>query len=176
MVHQSQEEAEQAIIASQLSTSFTAPEIIARGNIPNWLGQVQESRITDMIRKLSDFTNRFYTTSHGVNASNYIHDEWQAIASTRSDMTVEKYNHRDWPQDSVILTFKGHTKPEEIVVIGGHLDSTVGRSTGENTRAPGADDNASGIATFTEVIRVLASNQTLSQTVRCSLWATQQKK
>ncbi|MFD2176415.1 M20/M25/M40 family metallo-hydrolase [Veronia pacifica] len=157
MVHNSREDAEQAILAAQLKTDFTAPSLTAKSDIPNWLGQVQESRITDMIRSLSNFTNRFYTTTHGVNSANYIHDEWQSLASGRSDMTVEKYNHRDWPQDSVILTFKGHTKPDEIVVIGGHLDSTVGRSTGENTRAPGADDNASGIATFTEVIRVLAS-------------------
>jgi leucyl aminopeptidase len=43
------------------------------------------------------------------------------------------------------------------VVIGGHLDSTIG-NTQEESIAPGADDDASGIASLTEVARVLLSS------------------
>jgi leucyl aminopeptidase len=57
----------------------------------------------------------------------------------------------------VILTIKGTTNPGKIVVIGGHLDSTIGW-TNENSIAPGADDDASGIATLQEVMRVLLSS------------------
>jgi Zn-dependent M28 family amino/carboxypeptidase len=46
--------------------------------------------------------------------------------------------------------------PDEYVVVGGHLDSTIG-NTSENSTSPGADDDASGIATLTEVMRVFVS-------------------
>ena len=48
---------------------------------------------------------------------------------------------------------KAQKTPDEFVIIGGHIDSTA-PSTGNND-APGADDDASGIATITEVARVL---------------------
>ncbi|UGA40063.1 M20/M25/M40 family metallo-hydrolase [Chromobacterium haemolyticum] len=73
-------------------------------------------------------------------------------------MTVEQFAHSAWPQKSVILTIKGKDNAAETLVLGGHLDSTVGSGTGENSRAPGADDDASGIASLTEVIRVLLAN------------------
>jgi leucyl aminopeptidase len=48
---------------------------------------------------------------------------------------------------------RGTSVPDEIVVLGGHMDSISGR--GSNTAlAPGADDNASGIACLTEILRV----------------------
>jgi leucyl aminopeptidase len=58
-----------------------------------------------------------------------------------------------YAQKSVIMTIRGTTRPDEIVVIGGHLDSIA--LGGKNANAPGADDDASGVATLTEVARVL---------------------
>ena len=54
-----------------------------------------------------------------------------------------------------MLTIPGAGKRDEIVVLGGHLDSIASWS-GEDARAPGADDNASGIAVLTEALRILA--------------------
>jgi len=45
------------------------------------------------------------------------------------------------------------------VVIGGHEDSTLRGGVRQGSKAPGADDDASGIAGATEVIRVLAENK-----------------
>ena len=53
----------------------------------------------------------------------------------------------------MILTIQGTTFPSEVVVIGGHQDSIAG-SNCTTSRSPGADDDASGIATISEVIRV----------------------
>jgi bacterial leucyl aminopeptidase len=58
-------------------------------------------------------------------------------------------------QPSVILTIQGTDLPSEVVVLGAHLDSINGSAGGSTTqRAPGADDDASGIATLTEVLRI----------------------
>jgi leucyl aminopeptidase len=56
----------------------------------------------------------------------------------------------------VVLTIPGTTRANEVVVIGGHLDSIA--PGGRESNAPGADDDASGIATLTEVLRVLLAN------------------
>jgi len=53
-----------------------------------------------------------------------------------------------------VLTIPGTTRANEVVVIGGHLDSITWPRHGD-TVAPGADDDASGIATETEVLRAL---------------------
>jgi leucyl aminopeptidase len=67
---------------------------------------------------------------------------------------VAQFTHSGYPQKSVILTINGTDNASEVIVIGGHLDSTVG-STGETSRAPGADDDASGIASMTEALRAM---------------------
>src|SRR5689334_13304007 len=120
------------------------------------ISQVQESNIRSTIVHLStDYKNRYYNTTGGVSASDQLVQTWKALAGNRTDVTVKQFSH-SWPQKSVILEIKGTTNPGKIVVIGGHLDSTVG-FTSENSIAPGADDDASGIASLQEAMRVLLS-------------------
>ncbi len=121
------------------------------------LPQLQESNVRSTIVHLStDYKNRYYRTHYGVAASDDLVQTWKALAAGRSDVTIKQFSH-NWAQKSVIMTIKGTTKPKEIVVIGGHLDSTVG-NTQEESIAPGADDDASGIASLQEVARVLLTS------------------
>jgi leucyl aminopeptidase len=122
------------------------------------LAQVQESHILATIQTLSDFTNRYYTTSHGVAASDALFNTWKAMAAGRSDITVKQFSHGAWPMKSVILRIKGRSAAKQTVVLGAHLDSIVFGGVGEATRAPGADDDASGIASLTEALRVMLAN------------------
>ncbi|MCE9667118.1 M20/M25/M40 family metallo-hydrolase [Myxococcus stipitatus] len=107
-----------------------------------------ESNIRGTINSMSAYTTRYYTSTTGVSSANWLRTHWASLAAGRSDITTELFNHASWAQPSVILTIQGTTLPNQVVVVGGHLDSISSGST-----APGADDNASGIATFTEVIR-----------------------
>ncbi|WP_224368143.1 M20/M25/M40 family metallo-hydrolase [Hyalangium versicolor] len=119
------------------------------------LGEMQESNVRSTITTLSNFNNRYYTASTGVEAANWLKSHWEslAVAMGRSDVTVSLFPHPNWSQPSVILSIPGTTLPNEVVVLGGHLDSINGSSPSSG-RAPGADDDASGIASLTEVIRV----------------------
>ena len=156
MVHDSFASALHAARASQLTASFEIPPLEQAALVTPALAALNQSNIQQTIDTLSNnFTNRFYTTSHGVNASDWLRAHWQQMTAERDDVTVAQFSHDAWPQQSVIVTINGTKRPDEVVVIGGHLDSTIGSSTGENSRAPGADDDASGIATVTEVLRVL---------------------
>ncbi|KVN34255.1 M28 family metallopeptidase [Burkholderia stagnalis] len=160
VVHDSYDEARQALqplpaaLAKQAAAEYQVANV---SQISTWIQQLQASNIVGTITSLSGFTNRYYTTSHGVAASDWLALQWKQLANGRADVTVEQFAHASWPQKSVILTIKGSDASAGTVVLGGHLDSTVGRTT-ENTRAPGADDDASGIASLTEALRVLLAN------------------
>ena len=53
---------------------------------------------------------------------------------------------------------EGSDKPDEVIIIGAHLDSINLLGTKDTTKAPGADDDASGVAGLTEVLRVVAAS------------------
>ncbi|NRR32559.1 M20/M25/M40 family metallo-hydrolase [Oxalobacteraceae bacterium] len=122
------------------------------------LAQMQASNIGQTIVDMSAFANRYYSTNNGVNASDWLKQRWIAMAAGRSDISVSQFTHASWPQKSVILTIAGTDNASEVVVLGGHLDSINGNGTSETTRAPGADDDASGIASMTEVLRVMVAS------------------
>lgn len=144
----------------QPSLTPTRPNYVIdqQARVTPMLSQMQASNIGQTILDLSAHTNRFYTTSSGVAASNWLKTRWSNLTAGRSDITIEQFPHPNWPQQSVIATFRGSDNPGEVVVLGAHLDSTGGSGTGEATRAPGADDDASGVASLTEIIRTLVAN------------------
>lgn len=111
---------------------------------------VKEENIREMILKLSSFETRHYTSKSGIESSHFIRDHWAKLTKHRSDVKVELIKHKHFPQPSIVLTIEGSEKKDEIIVLGGHADSIS-----DEHLAPGADDNASGIASITETIRVL---------------------
>lgn len=154
--------------AKAVSTAFLADYSITRkGLVSAWMPQIQEANIRNTITQLSSYQNRYFTSSHGRNAAIWIRDMWLGLATGagRSDVTAELFEACTTcgTQPSVILTIPGFNFPDEIVVLGGHLDSVRWNNnppgtTAETMLAPGADDDASGIATLTEILRVAMAN------------------
>ena len=128
-----------------------------QATVGRWLPQVQEQRLYDTINHLSRYRNRYYASSHGRTSAEWIRDHWQSMAAGRSDVTTELFTACSTcsTQPSVILTIRGWDLPDEVVVLGAHLDSINGSTRNDpNQLAPGADDDASGIATLTETLRI----------------------
>ena len=121
--------------------------------VQSLMAKVEAINIEQTIRHLSSFKNRYYRAQTGIQSSEWIISEWSKLAQGRADVKVEGYTHPQWPQKSIVMTVKGET--DEVIVVGGHADSIAGWWDRANSRAPGADDNASGISTITEIIRVL---------------------
>ena len=115
------------------------------------LPALDAERIRTTIAELQGMTSRYYRNDSGAAASLWLRDRWRSFTD-REDVTIELVDH-GYPQKSVVMTIPGTSRASEVVVIGGHLDSINMRGT--NKPAPGADDDASGIATLTEVARVL---------------------
>ncbi len=135
------------------------------------LAAVQPANILSTINLLAGNTTRYYTTTGGVNAANQLKARWEGYAAGRSDVTVELFTHPTWAQPSVIATITGTSLPGEVVVIGGHLDS-INSSSPTTGTAPGADDDASGVASLTEAFRAaMASGYRPQRTVKLMAYA-----
>lgn len=115
---------------------------------------VSEPDNRQVIIDLSAFPNRRHNQPSGLDSANWIKNKWTALAAGRGDVTVEFYDHPGiTPQPSIVMTIQGRTLPSEVVVLGAHQDSiNLG---GQTLPAPGADDDASGVACLTEIIRVI---------------------
>lgn len=121
------------------------------------VSRVAEGEIRSTIETLAAYNNRYYTSDSGVAAAGWLRTRWAALADGAPGASAKLVNHDGWKQPSVVLTITGSEKPDEVVILGGHLDSINGYR-GASARAPGADDNASGIAVLTEALRVLGAS------------------
>lgn len=159
MAHASREEAYEAAdrAARRDENAPSAPPIaytIDNGPVVGALiGELREPNVQKTISTLAGFFTRYHNCPTGRDSALWIRDTWTAHAAGRPDVTVELFNHTyTTMQPSVILTIPGTSRPDEVVILGAHQDSVAG-SNCTTSRAPGADDDASGIASLTEVIR-----------------------
>ena len=118
---------------------------------------VKEASLRGTISAMAAYNNRYYQSETGAEAARWLKSRWSELAAKIPGASAELFAHSAWKQPSVILTIPGSGLPDEIVVLGGHLDSINGWGSAA-ARAPGADDNASGIAVLTEAARLLAES------------------
>ncbi|MAP80056.1 MAG: hypothetical protein CL526_03095 [Aequorivita sp.] len=150
----SEEKAIQALEAVQrrsVQLEYTITEDVF---VNECLNLVNPQNIEDDILDLQSYGTRYHTKSQAAAAVYDQQAKWDAMiaASGRTDVSTRIYNHVNTPMPSVIITFDGANTPDEFVIIGGHIDSTT---FGDKNNAPGADDNASGIASLNEMVRVI---------------------
>lgn len=174
IVHDSLADAQLALRGARdavdtLAVSYTLNNAAA---VNGMLATLQVTRIAKMITDLSAYRNRYYTSTYGTQSSDFIFNQWKAIAAGRTDIIVERFTHT-WAQKSIILTIPGSTLASEVVIMGGHQDSIA--SGGATAIAPGADDDASGIATLTEVLRaMIAKNYRPQRTIKLMAYAAEE--
>jgi leucyl aminopeptidase len=148
------EKALQALETPPRRTTVMDYSITEDALVNECLDLVDGNNITDDILDLQDYGTRYHTKPEATQAIMDQKAKWDAIiaAAGRTDVHTRIFNHVNTPMPSVILTMDGANTPDEFVIIGGHMDSTAYPS---NNDAPGADDDASGIAALNEMVRVL---------------------
>jgi leucyl aminopeptidase len=173
-----------AFVRADRTAAITHPLLVTAYTIDNqatvnpWLPAASAANIGATITQLSSYRNRYYTSTDGKTSAEWIRSTWAGLAGSRSDVTAELYTGctNCSIQPSVILTVRGTDLPNEVVVLGAHLDSINSSGGGSTTQtAPGADDDASGVATLTEVIRIaLAGNWKPRRTVKFMAYAAEE--
>lgn len=138
------------------------------------LREIDPRRIEKIVRKLVSFGTRHTLSTQddpnrGIGAArDWIFAELQRYAAASDGrMTVELQSYIQPPADripvptritNVMATLRGSVTPERVYVISGHYDSRVTDVMNATADAPGADDDASGVAVSMEVARVLATH------------------
>ncbi len=146
-------------------------------DVRQMLNDVSSSNIEQTIDKLVSFGTRHTLSSQtdpnrGIGAATqWVFEQLQQTAATSGGrMTVEKQTFiqppgpripTPTPITNVIATLHG-SQPESasrMYVVSGHLDSRVTDVLNGTSDAPGADDDASGVATVLELARVMATHK-----------------
>ena len=154
------------------------------------LHEIDQRRIQATVERLAAFGTRHTLSSQddpvrGIGAArDWIFQELSAYAEQSGGrMTVEKQSFVQ-PVSSriptpttitnVIATLKGDTSPERIYVVTGHYDSRCTDVMDFTSDAPGADDDASGVAAVLELARVMATRHSEATIVFAAVAAEEQ--
>lgn len=116
---------------------------------------VSGTNIQATVTTLEALGSRYHAGANAALATNTVKDLWQALLPNNATLTEFSNASSSTVQNNLILTIPGTVDDSTAIVIGAHLDS-INRS--DETNAPGADDDASGIATLTEMIRVIKTS------------------
>ena len=157
-----------------------AREVEARGYdfLKKALGEVSEQNITSIIKTLQAFKTR--------NLLSEVKDKNSGIASAR-DWLLREFQKipglevvddgyslpaqgqrivRDTELHNVVAIKKGKAARERIIIVNAHYDTIAVSEDGRfhyddfNTAAPGANDDASGVAALLEMARIIAPLET----------------
>ena len=139
------------------------------------LQQISADRIEHTVQSLVSFGNRSTLSAQddpkqGIGAArDWIKGEFDKIAATSGGrMTVALDSYIQPPASriptptkitDVVATLRGTQSPARTYVISGHYDSRCTDVLDIQCLAPGADDDASGVATVLELARVMATRQ-----------------
>jgi hypothetical protein len=136
------------------------------------LREVDPHRVEAIVRKLVSFGTRHTLSTQddparGIGAArDWILAELNRYAATSAGrMTVEAQSYIQQPAPripvptritNVIATLRGSVTAERVYVVSGHYDSRVTDVMNATADAPGADDDASGVAVSLELARIMA--------------------
>ncbi|OXS33979.1 M28 family metallopeptidase [Streptomyces sp. XY006] len=145
------------------------------------LREIDPRRIEATIHKLVSFGTRHTLSSQddpvrGIGAArDWLLSELRSYAAASGGrMTAEPQSYVQEPAPriptatritNVVATLRGSVTPDRVYVVAGHYDSRVTDVMDATSDAPGADDDASGVAVVLELARVLARRRPASTIV-----------
>ncbi|MEU8300619.1 M20/M25/M40 family metallo-hydrolase [Micromonospora sp. NPDC048909] len=154
------------------------------------LRAVDQRRIEAIVRRLAAFGTRHTLSDQddperGIGAArDWIYDRMREYAAASDGrMTVELQSYIQQPASripvptritNVVATLRGETSPNRTYVVTGHYDSRATDVMDAVSDAPGADDDASGVAVVMELARLMATRRTAATVVFAAVAAEEQ--
>jgi hypothetical protein len=128
------------------------PQVVAEAAFPtvavhealvfSLMDKLNSTGLRDIVDKLSnDFVTRHHKSKYAALVPQWIKKQLDQIVSSsgRADLEVTLFQGKGTNQPSVVATIKGSGElAEEVVIVGGHEDSTSSSFWDNNARAPGA--------------------------------------
>ena len=145
------------------------------GELSQILREISMDRIEQTVRRLAAFGTRHTLSSQddparGIGAArDWIYETLREYAGASAGrMTVELQSYVQEPASriptatritNVVATLRGSKDPDRVYVVSGHYDSRASDVMDASSDAPGADDDASGVAVAMELARVMAGRR-----------------
>lgn len=150
----------QPITLSPVTTDTSIADLVARVDGDRWHADVDR-----LARFGAEYPNE-WGTRYSYSAGNHASRDWisDTFASLGWTSSTDSFFYFGATGYNVVGEIVGHSRPEDIYIVGAHYDS-VSRNSDVWTLAPGAEDNASGTAALLEIARVL-QDQTPASTIR----------
>jgi bacterial leucyl aminopeptidase len=165
-------EAARVLMASRL-TRFSSAPLAARPELRAAFEQVSGENQKRWVDYLSSFETRYHNNADPNIHVRAVQAKLEELAkNSKLPISIELVSHTRTQQKSIRARILGSKRPTEIVVLGGHLDSTVGWFS--RGRAPGSDDNASGSANILESFRILSQMSQPERTIEFYWYAAEE--
>jgi leucyl aminopeptidase len=133
--------------------------VVFNTKIDDAIKEVSEVNLRDTVTHLSGFSTRFHRSSQPNQAVESLKSRIEAaVRGSSLNPQIELISHSSTSQKSLRARIEGSKRPNEVIVLGAHLDSINQEWFGPK-HAPGADDNASGSANLVEALRILARQE-----------------
>lgn len=145
--------------------------------VTKWFPEISIDYMNSIVTHLTSYKTRYYKSPEGEEALRWIGSEWEKLTESRNDAKVTYYNYSTHKQPTVILTLEGSDPilKDQIIILGGHGDSINTDDEGVHSHAPGADDNAAGIAVLSDIIRlVVTQNYQPKHTIQFIAYAAEE--
>jgi hypothetical protein len=122
--------------------------------IETLVGLVTTPGLNATVQALQDFQTRYASTTNCESAGEALFSTFSALGL--DDVRFEPFTFAgSYSSRNVVAEKTGETYPDDVYILCAHYD-TISPSATRQTLAPGADDNASGVAAVVEAARVLA--------------------
>jgi len=119
--------------------------------IEDMVAAVSQARVTGYVQTLQDFQTRYAYAQGNTDAGDWL---FSYFAGLGLEVERHAFSFSGQNEENIIARIPGTTYPDEIVAISAHFDSYSPQA---YSLAPGADDNASGIAAVLEAALVFSS-------------------
>ncbi len=120
-------------------------------NTESIVSSVSINNIKNWVHNLTSFQTRHSLSVHINDVADFLMKEFKNMGYT--DVVFHEYNFQGKKLKNVICKKKGTNN--NILIICAHYDSIMEDHNNFNARAPGANDNASGVAAILEIARIL---------------------
>ena len=133
--------------------------------VRGFMDQVSIENLTATVEHLQAYEERYYNSDKAYDAANWIQEQFDNLEVLETEQFPVSYYGNPCAPNIIAIQW-GTKNPEEYVVCGSHLDSYS-----YSGMCPGADDNATGVASVLEAARILSQHSFERSIIYCAFGA-----
>jgi len=132
--------------------------------IQSQLDHISKQNINKIIHDLTSFHNRHTKSDNIDKSADWILNELRKISNDHNNIYFHEYEAESFRLKNVV--YNKHGSNNKIILFCAHYDTVLYLNVNDiSSRAPGANDNASGVSILLEIARIISS-LTFEKTIR----------